>query len=362
MTPHQKTAVLQLKNKMPESLTLQALAAKTDTVLRGDAEYVIRAAAAVEHAGARDISFIRDKQYAQHLDTTNAGALILTPDLAEQYAGNCLISSNPYLSYAQVVGLLYPQTKPQAGIATSAVIAQDVIIGDGVHIGANVVIESGSVIGAGTVVMAGSVIGKHCRVGDDNYLHANVTLADDTCTGARVILHSGSVLGADGFGFVPQPTGWYKIPQVGCVVLGDDVEIGANTTVDRAALGETRIGNGVKLDNLIQIGHNTQIGEHTAVASCTAIAGSTQIGSHCQIAGGVSIAGHLSIADHVIITGTSMVINSIKERGVYSSGMPVETNALWRKNAVRLRQLDKLNQRVRALEKRLTEQQSATDC
>ncbi len=346
-------------------LTLQSLAVATGTTLRGEGGYEIYAAAPLEQAGATDISFIRDRKYVRYLADSAAGALILPPSLADEYAGNCLLSPDPYLTYAQVVGLLYPSSLPAPGIAASAVLADDVVLGEGVHIGPRVVVESGAVIGAGTVLKAGCVVGADCQVGPDNYFHANVTLAADTRTGARVILHSGVVLGADGFGFVPQPTGWYKIPQVGNVVLGDDVEVGANTTVDRAAMGSTVLGNGVKLDNLIQIGHNVQIGEHTAVAACTAIAGSVSIGRHCRIAGTCSIAGHLSIADHVTITGNSMVINAIKEPGVYSSGMPAEANAVWRKNAVRLRQLEKLNQRVKALEQQLAAQlpmQTANPC
>lgn len=344
---------------MANALTLQSLAVATGTTLHGDGACEIQAAASIEQADATDISFIRDKKHARYLQTSSAGALILTPDLAAEYSGNCLVSLNPYLSYAQVVTLLYPVNLPTPGIAASAVVAQDVVLGVDVCIGPNVTIESGAVIGSGSVLMAGCVIGANCRVGEDNYFHANVTLAADTQTGERVILHSGAVLGADGFGFVPQASGWYKIPQVGNVVLGDDVEVGANTTIDRAAMGSTLIENGVKLDNLIQVGHNVQIGEHTAVASCTAIAGSTHIGARCQIAGGCSIAGHLTIADNVTITGTSMVISSIKVAGVYSSGMPAETNAQWRKNAVRFRQLDKLTQRVKALEQQLAVQNSS---
>lgn len=342
---------------MANALTLQSLATATGTTLHGDGAYEIKSAAPIEQASAVDISFVRDKKYARYLQSSAAGALILTQDLAAGYGGNCLLSTNPYLTYAQVVTLLYPVKLPTPGVADSAVIADDAFLGEGVYIGPNAVIGAGTIIGSGSVIMAGCVIGEDCRVGADNYLHANVTLVAGTQTGERVILHSGAVLGADGFGFVPQATGWYKIPQVGNVVLGDDVEVGANTTIDRAAMGTTLIGNGVKLDNLIQVGHNVQIGEHTAVAACTAIAGSTRIGSRCQIAGGCSIAGHLTIADNVTITGTSMVISSIKTAGVYSSGMPAEANAVWRKNAVRFRQLDKLSQRVKALEQQLSQQE-----
>jgi UDP-3-O-[3-hydroxymyristoyl] glucosamine N-acyltransferase len=201
-------------------------------------------------------------------------------------------------------------------------------------------------------------VGAGCQIGADTCLYPNVTLGYNTQVGERCIIHSGAVLGADGFGFAPDRGMWYKIPQVGTVVVGDDVEIGANTTIDRAALGATRIGNGVKLDNLIQIGHNTQIGEHTAIAACTAVAGSVTIGSHCQIAGMCAIAGHLSIADRVIVTGTSMVSHSITHAGVYSSGTSVTENAVWRKNAARFNQLDKLARRLAELEKQLADLQN----
>ncbi|MGB0846438.1 MAG: UDP-3-O-(3-hydroxymyristoyl)glucosamine N-acyltransferase [Thiolinea sp.] len=346
---------------MAGAFTLQELAASTGTTIKGNPARQIHSVASVEQAGAADISFIRDKKYAQYLETSAAGALILTGELAETYQGDCLISTNPYLTYARVVTLLYPRPEPAPGIDASAVIADDAILGEGVCIGPQVVIEAGVEIGAGSVIMAGCVIGAHSTIGQDNYFHANATLAANTVTGARVILHSGAVLGADGFGFVPDSPGWYKIPQIGYVVLGDDVEIGANTTIDRAAMGETRIGNGVKLDNLIHIAHNVQIGDHTVIAACTGIAGSARIGSHCQISGMCSIAGHLTVADHTTITATSFVINSITEPGVYSSGTTIEDHASWRRNAVRFRQLDQLSRRVNALEKQLAAQQSATD-
>ncbi|CAA6826085.1 MAG: UDP-3-O-[3-hydroxymyristoyl] glucosamine N-acyltransferase (EC [uncultured Thiotrichaceae bacterium] len=341
---------------MPACFTLSELAASTGTVVQGNPEKQIMAVASIEEATESDISFIRDRKYAHYLDSSSAGALILTAELAEQCAGSCLISTNPYLTYAQIVTVLNPVPKPAAGVSPSAVVADDVMLGEGVHIGANVVIAGGCSIGDNTIISAGCVIGAGCQMGVDGLLHPNVTLAGDTCVGDNVILHSGVVLGADGFGFVPQSSGWYKIPQVGRVVIGDDVEIGANTTIDRAALGDTRIGHGVKLDNLIHIAHNVQIGDHTVIAACTGIAGSAKIGSRCQISGMCSIAGHLTVADGTTITATSFVINSITEPGVYSSGTTIDDHSSWRRNAVRFRQLDQLSRRVNALEKQLAKQ------
>jgi len=320
---------------MPEGVSLQTLAERTGSGLQGDAQLRLYAVASIEKAQVGEISYIRDAKYRHYLQTAQASALILTPDMAQAYNGNCLINSNPYLAYAQVVGVLYPAVRPVPAIHPSAVIAA------GVELGVDVVIEPGCVISAG------------CRIGDGSWLHANVTLYADTQIGQRCIIHSGAVLGADGFGFAPDQRTWFKIPQVGNVVIGDDVEIGANTTIDRAALGSTVIGNGVKLDNLIQIGHNTQIGDYTAIAACTAVAGSVQIGKHCQIAGMCAIAGHLSIADNVVVTGTSMVSHAITKPGVYSSGTTIVENALWRKNAVRFNQLDKLARRLQDVEKQL---------
>ena len=315
--------------------TLQELADYTGSVLQGNAGLRVLAVASIDNAGVGDISYIRDAKYRHYLQSSAASALILPPDMAEMYTGDCLIHPKPYLAYAKAVSLLYPVSRPAVVIHPSAVIEEGVILADGV------------------IIEAGCVIGRGCNIGENSWLHANVTLYADTKIGKRCIIHSGAVLGADGFGFAPDQQAWFKIPQVGNVVVGDDVEIGANTTIDRAALGSTLIGNGVKLDNLIQIGHNTQIGDHTAIAACTAVAGSVQIGKHCQIAGMCAIAGHLSIADHVVVTGTSMVSHSITKPGVYSSGTTIEENAVWRKNAVRFNQLDKLARRLQELEKQL---------
>lgn len=343
---------------MSAGVPLRELAEHTGSQLQGDGSLCILAVAAVEKAGAQDISFIRDGKHRRYLETSQAGALILPADLALQYPGNCLVNSNPYLAYAKIAGLLHPVPRPEAGIHPSVVLGEGVTLGEGVSIGAHVSVGAGTVIGAGVIIGAGCVLGDGCHLGEHTRLYPNVTLGYNTRLGERCIIHSGAVLGADGFGFAPDRGVWYKIPQVGNVVVGDDVEIGANTTIDRAALGSTVIGNGVKLDNLIQIGHNVQIGEHTAMAACTAVAGSVQIGKHCQIAGMCAIAGHLSIADHVVVTGTSMVSHSITQPGVYSSGTVAIENAVWRKNAARFNQLDKLARRLAELEKQLADLQN----
>ncbi|MFN3785606.1 MAG: UDP-3-O-(3-hydroxymyristoyl)glucosamine N-acyltransferase, partial [Thiothrix sp.] len=304
------------------------------------------------------LSFIRDAKYRALLSTTQASALILPPDLAAEYSGNCLINPNPYLAYAKAVALFNPTPPPTVGIHPHAVIDPTACVDPSCSIGANAVIEAEVQLAAKVVIGAGCVVGRACVIGEATQLHANVTLYAGTQLGKRCIIHSGAVLGADGFGFAPDQGKWYKIQQIGNVIVGDDVEIGANTCIDRAALGHTLIGNGVKLDNLIQIGHNVQIGEHTAIAACSAVAGSVQIGKHCQIAGMCAIAGHLSIADNVVITGTSMVAHSITKPGVYSSGTTIVENTLWRKNAVRFNQLDKLARRLQELEKQLADLQN----
>lgn len=338
-----------------QAYTLAAIADYCGAILKTqNPDKLIQGVAAVDLAQAHELSYIRGGQYQKFLTSTQAGALILTADLAANYAGDCLIHPDPYLAYAQVVSLFYPKKSLTSGIHPTAILESGVTIAEGVHIGAYVVIGAGTEIAANVIIGAHSVIGAECRIGADSLLHPNVTLADQTEVGERCIIHSGAVLGADGFGFAPQRDGsWYKIPQVGRVVLGNEVEIGANTTIDRAALGVTRIGDGVKLDNLIQVGHNTEIGAYTAVAACTAIAGSAKIGRFCRIAGMCAIGGHLEIADHVTITATSMVTHSIHHAGVYSAGTTIQENSQWRKNAVRFHQLDKMARRLVELEKQI---------
>jgi UDP-3-O-[3-hydroxymyristoyl] glucosamine N-acyltransferase len=337
-------------------ISLAKLAELTDSVVSGNPLTPLNSVAPLEGAVEGQISFISNKKYIKLLGTSKASAVILTPQLAENYQGNALINSDPYLTFAKVLDILHEEEKQVAIIHPNAVIADDVSIEDSVSIGANAIIESGVKIEGNVSIGAGCYIGKKSTLKKFSILHPNVSVYPDTQIGERTIIHSGTVIGADGFGFAPEnDKTWYKIKQIGNVVIGDDVEIGANTTIDRAALGATLINNGVKLDNQIQIAHNVKIGKHTAIAAGTVVAGSTVIGEYCQIGGAVAIAGHLKVADGVIITGKSMVIKSIKSPGVYSSGIASDENRKWRRNAARFRQLDEMAKKLSSLEKKINE-------
>ncbi len=336
------------------SFTLGKLAGLTDSTIQGDKSCSLEGVASLYEADAGYISFVSNPKYIKLLNTTNASAVILSPALAKDYSGNVLINSDPYLTFAKIVKLFHSVDKISAVIHPSASIAKSAVVASDVNIAANVVIGDGVIINEGVTIGAGSFIGENSIIESNVLLHSNVTLYSDTEVGSHSIIHSGAVIGADGFGYAPQKDkSWYKILQVGNVVIGSDVEIGASTTIDRAALGSTQIGNGVKIDNQIQIGHNTKIGEHTAIAAGTLIAGSTTVGKYCQIAGAVAIAGHLNIADNVIITGKSMVIKSIDKAGVYSSGIAADENKKWRRNAIRFSQLDDMAKTIKRLEKQL---------
>jgi len=335
--------------------TLSNLAELTHTEFKGDGKTLLSNVATLQDAKAGDISFVSNPKYKRQLASSQASAVILSAQLAEQYDGNALIAKDPYLAFAKVVRLFNPEKKQQAKIHPTAVIDQTATIGKRANIAANVVIDKGVSIEDDVQIGAGSVIGESSSIAQNSVLHANVTLYSDSIIGKNVILHSGVVIGADGFGFVLQEDKtWFKILQVGNVIIADDVEVGANTTIDRAALGSTKIAKGVKIDNQVIIGHNVQIGEHTIMPGGSLVAGSTNIGKRCQIGGGVAMAGHLEIADDVMITGRSMVTNSLKSAGVYSSGITTEENAKWRRNAARFRSLDKMAKQLNQLEKSVT--------
>ncbi len=331
-------------------LTVAEIADKIGQSFEGDGNVEISKVATLSNADDCSISFLSNPAYLKEVEHCKAAVIIMREqdkDAAKSAA--IIVSENPYLSYAQTAQLLYPAHTPEAGVHPSAVIDTNVNIHPGASLAANVVVEAGAVIANGVVIGAGSYVGRDVQIGLETRIEPNVTLLEGVVLGARNIIHSGAVLGADGFGFANDKGSWVKIPQVGRVIVGDDVEIGACTTVDRGAIGDTRIGNGVKLDNHIQVGHNVTIGEHTAMAACVGIAGSANIGAYCNIAGDVGIAGHLSIADGTTLTGKSMVTHSLK-KGVYSSGLPVQETGEWRKNAVRLRRLNELFKRVKKLE------------
>ena len=335
--------------------TLGAIAEALGARLNGDADLTVTGIATLQSAEPGQITFLANASYARYLADTRASAVILNEAFADQCPTNVLVMENPYLGYARLSHWFDPAGRPAAGIHPSATVDPSASVAASASIAAGVVVEAEAVIGDGVVIGAGSFIGARSQVGDDSRLWANVTLYHDVRIGERCIVHSGAVLGADGFGFANDRGVWHKIAQIGGVRVGNDVEIGANTTIDRGALDDTVIGDGVKLDNQIQIAHNVQIGAHTAIAACVGIAGSTTIGEYCIFGGGSGVGGHLEIADRVHLTGMTMVTRSLNEPGVYSSGTGVESNRHWRKSVVRFRQLDDMARRLKELEKKLSD-------
>ncbi len=336
------------------SFTIGDLADSVGGVVKGDSTQLISGVATIERADTHQLTFLSNPKYRQFLATTGAGVVVLAESDLECCVTNAIVCDNPYLAYAKLVHQLYPDTVVVPGIHPSAVIAPSAVIHPTALIGPNVVIDEQVVVDEGVRIGAGCHVAQASHIGEHSQLISRVSIGKDCIIGRRVILHPGVVIGADGFGLAPNAQGhWYKIPQVGAVCLGDDVEIGANSTVDCGAIGNTVLGDGVKVDNQVQIGHNAQIGDHTAIAGCVAIAGSAQIGKHCIIGGSTSVAGHLKITDRVMLTGVSMVTSSINKPGTYSSGTGLMPNDRWQKNIARLRQLDKLAKRVSELEKQL---------
>jgi len=307
----------------------------------------------LQNAASGAISFLSNPRYRKYLSDTHASAVILHGSLLEHCPVASIVVDNPYLAFAKISSHLNREPEIQPGIHPSAIIDPDAKISGSAWVGPGAVIENNAVIGAGCFIGPGCVVQHHARVGDNSRLVANVVLCHYVETGQGCIFHPGVVIGGDGFGIANDNGVWIKVPQTGTVVIGDKVEIGANTTVDRGALEKTVLGDGVKLDNQIQIGHNVSIGEHTVIAAGTGIAGSVKVGKHCAIGGSVGVAGHLEITDHVQITGMSMVTKSILKPGIYSSGMSVESNIDWKKNHARLRRLGDTNKRIRSLEKQI---------
>jgi UDP-3-O-[3-hydroxymyristoyl] glucosamine N-acyltransferase len=319
---------------------LGELAVRFGLGLRGDPSLRISRVATLSHAEPGALSFLANPRYRKQMESTRATAVLVGPENAESCPVAALIDPNPYLAYARIADLLYPQTAPEPGIHSSAVISSRARIAASASVGPLAVIEDDVDIGERVFVGPGCIVQRGARLGADSRLIARVNLYAGVRIGQRCILHAGAVIGADGFGFAPDAGTWVKVPQVGTVRIGDDVEIGANTTIDRGAIDDTVVENGVKLDNQIQVGHNVTIGAHTAVAGCVGISGSTTIGQRCMIGGGVGIAGHLTIADDVVVTGCSLVSASIRHAGSYSSGMPTVETRRWRRMVAHLRRLD----------------------
>jgi len=338
------------------SITLSALAELIGAQLvnqSSNTETIVSGISTLMDAQTHEVSFFANRHYRHALKNTQAAAVILTPADSSLSPVPALIKEQPYVAYARVAQFFNPPEVRLAEQHPTAWVSSEAVVGEHVNVGAQAVIEANSHIGSNSVISAGCVIGKHVEIGKNCYLHPNVTVYDRCLLGDNVIIHAGAVIGADGFGLAHDGQHWLKVPQLGRVCIGHDTEIGANTSIDRGALGDTIIGNEVKLDNQIQIAHNVTIGSQTAIAGCVGIAGSTQIGKRCLIGGGVGIVGHIEITDDVHITGGSNVLQSIKKPGVYSAGAPLQKNQEWHKNYLRFKQLDKMSRHLTELERQM---------
>ncbi|TMO66588.1 UDP-3-O-(3-hydroxymyristoyl)glucosamine N-acyltransferase [Pseudoalteromonas aurantia] len=340
---------------MTKQYTLGQLAAHLDASVVGDSDYVIDRIATLSKASPTEIAFLANKKYRNQLDQTNAGAVIVSQEDAVYFSGNKIVVENAYIAYAHLAQMMDTTPVSASNIHSSAVIHGSVQLSDNVSIGANAVIEAGVILGEHVQIGPGCFVGRNTKIGHNTKLWANVMVYHDVVIGDDCLFQSGAVIGSDGFGYANEAGKWIKIPQVGSVNIGNGVEVGANTVIDRGALDDTIIHDNVILDNLIQIAHNVEIGEGTAIAAATVIAGSSTIGKHCQIAGLVGINGHIDICDGVIITGMTMVTKAITESGVYSSGIPHSANKEWRRNIAHFRNLSEFKQRLKSLEA-LTEQ------
>jgi len=328
------------------SITAGELSSRFGWPLRGDASLTVVGVATLGSAGTGQLTFLANPRYRSQLAATRASVVVLRAEDAADCPAAALIAEDPYSAFARIAALFEKKTTRFLGVHASASIDPSATIDATASIGPFVSIGPRTHIDAGAMIGAGCVIGEDCHVGEDSELVARVTLVTRVLLGKRVRIHAGAVLGADGFGLAMEGGRWLKVPQLGGVRIGDDCEIGANTTIDRGALDDTVLENDVRLDNQIQIGHNVHIGAHTAMAGCSAVAGSARIGSYCLIGGGAGVLGHLEICDRVIVTAMSLVTGSIREPGEYSSGTPLMDNRSWRKNATRFKQLDALARRV----------------
>lgn len=332
-------------------LRLDEIVARLGGTLEGDGSVVVSQVGTLASAGAGQIAFLANPKYRQQLQTTQASAVIVPPQFAADVALPRIVHPNSYAYYARVVALLNPAPQRARGVHPSAVV--HAAVPASASIGENVVIGAGAVIGENVTLYPGCVIGDGVTIGDDSLLYPNVVVYRDCVIGKRAVIQSGAVIGGDGFGFAKEGECWIKIPQIGRVVIGDDVEIGANTSIDRGALDDTVIGDGVKIDNQIQIAHNVTIGDHSALAGCVGIAGSTKIGRRCTVGGAGMIIGHLELADDVHISAGSMVTKSLRKPGQYTSIFPLEAHDDWLHNAAQIKRLATLAERVAQLEKTL---------
>ena len=332
-------------------VSLGELAVQFGCELRGDPAVRVDRVATLANADAHSLAFLANPRYRQQVATTRAGAVVLDAASAEHCATAALVCENPHATYARIAAVLHPFPAGPPGRHPSAVIASNARIDPSAHIGALSVIGEGAVIGARTFVGPQCVVEEGATVGEDVRLTARVTVCHGVEIGARTVIQPGAVIGGDGFGFAQERGRWIKVPQTGTVRVGPDVEIGANTTIDRGAIEDTVIEEGVKLDNLIMVAHNVRVGAHSALAAGVGISGSTTIGRRCMIGGHVGIGGHLTISDDVIITGCTMVSHSVPRPGVYSGGIPLEEAHVWRRLVARFKRIDSLVTRLKALER-----------
>jgi len=342
-------------NKPRQVYRLSEIVQRFGGEVLGDSDVSISQVATLEAAGPGQISFYANSRYRKQLEQTRAEAVILDANASASTRRTRLVCRDPYAYFARVSALLNPPAAVVAGIHPLAVVHPTARVANSACVGPFVAIGAGTEVGDRTLVGANCTLGDNVRIGSDCRLHSGVSIYHDCIVGDRVILHSGVIIGADGFGLAWDGGRWHKIPQIGRVLLGDDVEVGANTTIDRGALDDTVIEEGVKLDNQIQIGHNCRIGAHTAIAGCAGVAGSTRIGRYCRIGGSAMIGGHLEIADNVEVSGATGVSKSILKAGTYTSLFPMSLHRDWLRNASHIRHLDALAGRLRDLEARLAE-------
>ncbi len=337
-------------------LRLDEIVTRLGGSLEGDGSVVVSQVASLASAGAGEIAFLANPKFRQQLCSTHAAAVILSPQFAVDTALPRIIHPNAYAYYARVVALLNPPATRPAGVHASAVVHS--AVPPSARIGENVVIGEGVTIGENVTLYPGCVIGDGAVIGDDSLFYPNVVVYARCVIGKRAVIQSGAVIGGDGFGFAKDGERWIKIPQIGRVVIGDDVEVGANTSIDRGALDDTVIGDGVKLDNQIQIAHNVVIGDHAAMAGCVGVAGSTKIGRRCTIGGAGMIVGHIDLADDVHVSAGTMVTKSVRQPGQYTSVFPFEGHDEWLQNAAQIKRLSKLAARVAELEKKLEQMEN----
>jgi UDP-3-O-[3-hydroxymyristoyl] glucosamine N-acyltransferase len=342
------------------SLSLGELAVRFGCELRGNPDALIDSVAALASAHAGSVTFLANPRHKSQLASTEATAVVLDAKSADACPVAALIAGNPHATFARIAALLYPRPIAPAGIHPSAIVAKDAQVDPSAHVGAFACIGARAVIGPRAVVGPHTIIEDGVIVAEDVRLVARVTLCHDVKIGARTVMQPGAIIGGDGFGFAKDGERWLSVPQVGSVVIGPDCEVGANTTIDRGAIGDTVLEEGVKLDNQIQIGHNCYIGAHTAMAACVGLSGSVTIGKRCMIGGMVGFVGHLSLCDDVAITGLTMVSHSITEPGVYSGGIPAESARTWRRLVGRFKRLDVFARRLAAVERATGTHSAAT--